>query len=52
MKISKSRLKEIIKEEVESNKALISAIESLSGKIDSLDVFKIQGDYLSYDLRK
>ena len=38
MKISKSRLKEIIKEEVEGNKALISAIENLSGKIDSLDV--------------
>ena len=38
MKISESRLKEIIKEEVESNKALISAIENLSGKIDNLDV--------------
>ena len=38
MKISESRLKQIIIEEVENNKALISAIENLSGKIDSLDV--------------
>ena len=50
--MTKTQLLKIIKEEVESNKALISAIASLSGKIDSLDVFKIQGDYLSYDLRK
>jgi hypothetical protein len=38
MKITKARLKEIIKEEVESNKALIGAIEMLSDKIETLDV--------------
>ena len=38
MKISKSKLKEIIKEEIGSNEALIDAIFALSDKIEDLDV--------------
>ena len=38
MKITKSQLKQIIKEEIEVNDELIDAIENLSDKIDGLDV--------------
>ena len=38
MKIAKSRLKQIIKEELQSDPALTKAIDKLADKIDSLDV--------------
>ena len=38
MKISKSRLKQIIKEEIQSDAALVKAIGALSDKIEILDV--------------
>ena len=38
MKIAKSKLKQIIKEEVESDPALLKAIKGLSDKIECLDV--------------
>ena len=38
MKISKSQLKQIIKEEIEKDKALLNAIGVLTDKIEGLDV--------------
>ena len=38
MKITKSQLKQIIKEELSSDSALLAAIDTLSQKIDGLDV--------------
>ena len=38
MKLTKSRLKQIIKEAVESDQELIAAINNLTGKIEELDV--------------
>ena len=38
MKITKSQLKQIIKEEISSDSALLGAIEKLATKIDGLDV--------------
>ena len=38
MKISEVRLKQLIREEVEGNDALLRAIEALSDKIENLDV--------------
>ena len=38
MKISESRLKQIIKEEIEANDTLIRAIENLTDRIEDLDV--------------
>ena len=44
MKITKSQLKQIIKEEVESDEALLDALHKLTAKIDDLDV---SVDYLA-----
>jgi len=44
MKITKSQLKQIIKEEVESDEALLNALHKLTKKIDDLDV---SVDYLA-----
>tara|TARA_R100000008_G_C3572219_1_gene162915 strand:- start:941 stop:1201 length:261 start_codon:yes stop_codon:yes gene_type:complete len=38
MKVTKSQLKQIIKEEIAADPALRSAIDNLASKIDSLDV--------------
>jgi hypothetical protein len=38
MKITKTKLKEIIKEEVVADQALLDAIQSLAGRIEGLDV--------------
>ena len=38
MKITKSRLKQIIKEEIESDPALLKALSKLTGTIEELDV--------------